>query len=342
MAGLIARLKQRREPDPYDPHLAGIGGYGEGPGPAGENGFPGSTSATRTLRGAGPREAKVESDTNTGFDQGFEGTQVFRGGRTWSEGHRNPRDTPFTPTPQPRAVGSLRRNPGEWFGGLPMRSDQVAPADHVIGANPLEGAAAAGGHSTYDTETPRTSRQPDISGSVPGSANVRNEYAQRYRNPPGQLHSYASAPRHDVPRGQLAEPGNGGGRRGFSVPVMVPSRWLWPGGGVQTWSVQRQMPYSGRGDGARGADLNGTRYYESGPPVAVNAGLGAYGVARLRGPNHRPVSFTEPAPWSAQYYDTTASVGTTEAPGPGGQAPGAVYTSPDLGRGGLVNPTGRA
>ena len=75
------------------------------------------------------------------------------------------------------------------------------------------------------------------------------------------------------------------------------------------------MPYSGRGDGARGADLNGTRYYAEGPPVNVNGGQGAYGVGRLRGPNHRPVYFNEPAPWTSQYYDTTASVGTPDAPG---------------------------
>jgi hypothetical protein len=121
--------------------------------------------------------------------------------------------------------------------------------------------------------------------------------------------------------------------------VTVPSRFVWDGGGVQTWSVQRQMPYTGRGDGARGADLNGTRYYAEGPPVNLNGGLGAYGVARLRGPNHRPVYFNEPAPWTSQYYDTTASVGTPDAPGPGGQAPDAVYVSPEVPRG--FNSTGR-
>ena len=72
----------------------------------------------------------------------------------------------------------------------------------------------------------------------------------------------------------------------------------------------------------------------------MNARAGHYGVSRLRGPNHRPVYFNEPAPWTSQYYDTTASVGTPDSPGPGGQAPDAIYTSPDLGRGGL-NSTGR-
>ena len=122
--------------------------------------------------------------------------------------------------------------------------------------------------------------------------------------------------------------------------MSVPSRYVWDQGGVQTWSVQRQMPYGGKGDGARGASLNGTRYYAEGPPVAVNAALGSYGVSRLRGPRHRPVYFNEPAPWTSQFYDTTASVGTPDQPGPGGQAPDAIYTSPDPGRGGM-NSTGR-
>jgi len=106
--------------------------------------------------------------------------------------------------------------------------------------------------------------------------------------------------------------------------------------------MQRQMPYGSgeRGDGARGAQLTGTRYYAEGPPVALNAGLGDYGVRRLRG-GKRPVGFTEPAPWTSQFYDTTASVGTPDSPGPGGQSPDDVYVSPDPGRAG-ANSTGRS
>jgi hypothetical protein len=341
VAGLIAKLSlRRREPDPYDPNLAGRGGYTDAPGPAGQTGFPGSTSATRVNNGKSPRDVEIASDSNVGFDQGFDGEQVRQIGRHYGEGWANPRETGWVSTPQPRTIASLRKGRGEWFGGMPLRSDAVAPANHVVGQNPLMGAAAAGGHSTYDTETPRTSRQPNISGGVPGSNNVRNTIALRYQNPPGLFHTYKSAPRPDQGDAGPAESGNGGGRWGPAPEVTVQSRFVWDGGGVQTWSVQRQMPYNGRGDGARGADLNGTRYYAEGPPVALNAGLGAFGVARLRGPNHRPVYFNEPAPWTAQYYDTTASVGTPDAPGPGGQAPQNVYTSPEFGRGGL-NSTGR-
>jgi hypothetical protein len=341
VAGLIAALKlRRREPDPYDPHLAGRGGYTDGPGRTGEAGFPGSTSATRVNNGKPPRAVKIKSDSNVGFDQGFEGDQARQAGRHYGEGWANPRETSYVSTPQPRTIASLRKGPGEWFGGLPLRSDAVAPADHVVGGNPLTGAAAAGGHSTYDTETPRTSRQPDISGGVPGSNNVRNSIALRYQAAPGQYRTYKSAPRADQGDAGPAESGAGGGRWASAPEVTVQSRFVWDQGGVQTWSVQRQMPYNGRGDGARGADLNGTRYYAEGPPVAVNAGQGSYGVSRLRGPNHRPVYFNEPSPWTSQFYDTTASVGTPDAPGPGGQAPNAVYTSPEVSRAGLTG-TGR-
>ena len=342
VAGLIAALKlRRREPDPYDPHLAGRGGVTDPPGPAGGSGFPGSTSATRVNNGKSPRDVLIRADTNVGFDQGFEGDQTTQAGRHYGEGWDNPRETVEVTTPRPRAVGSLRRNASEWFGGVPLRSDGVAPAVHTVGGNPLMPSAAAGGHSTYDTETPRVSRQPDISGGVPGSGNVRNTIALRYQNPPGQMHTYNSASRHDQGDAGIAESGQGGGRRGVTTEVTVQSRFVWDGGGVQTWSANRQMPYNGRGDGARGASLNGTRYYAEGPPVAVNAGLGSYGIARLRGDKtRRPVSFTEPAPWTGQFYDTTASVGTADAPGQPGQVPQNIHVSPDPGRGGL-NSTGR-
>jgi hypothetical protein len=345
VAGLIARLTGRALPKtPWDPALAGIGGVKDGPGPAGEAGFPGSTNQTRTFKGASPRDVKVESDSDTGFDQGFDGVQVRQAGRHYGEGWDNPRETMEVVTPRPRTIASLRQSSAEWFGGVPLRSDAVAPATHGAGSglNPLMPAQNAGGHSTYDTETPRTSRQPDISGGVPGSQNVRNTIAQRYKNPPGQLHTYRSKYRADqtplLPKGQAAD----GNVKQFlgTTEVTVLNRFTWNQGGVQTWSVERQMPYTGRGDGARGAALNGTRYYAEGPPIAVNAGLGSYGVARLRG-GKRPVGCTEPAPWTSQFYDTTSSVGTPDAPGPGGQAPVDIYTSPDLGRGGL-NATGRA
>jgi hypothetical protein len=345
MAGLIARLTGRKAPKtPWDPALEGMGGYRQGVGPDGEGGFPGSTSATRYFKGASPREAELRTDTIGGFDQGFEGTDVRQHAKKSGELNNDPRTTPEVTTPRPRTVGFLRRNPGEWFGGVPMRSDAVAPATHAAGSglNPLTGAAAAGGHSTYDTETPRTERQPDISGHVPGSANVRNSIALRYLAASADSHTYKSAPRPDQNGNVEGELGSGGGRWAYTTEVTVPNRYRWAGpqGGVQTWTANRMMPYTGRGDGARGAQLSGARYYASGPPIALNAGLGDYGVARLRGDKtKRPVSFTEPAPWTSQFYDTTESVGTADAPGTNSAMPDAIYVSPEVPRN--LNSTGR-
>jgi len=97
------------------------------------------------------------------------------------------------------------------------------------------------------------------------------------------------------------------------------------------------MPYTGRGDGARGAQLTGQRYYGTGQQDQFwNAGQGDYGIERAYGSGRkRPVSFTEPAPWTANFYDTTAPVQDNSNP----QSPDAVYTSPSSGR--ASNSTGR-
>lgn len=289
MAGLIAALfGGKSAPAPLDP-LPGQGGYAMPPGPSGQDGFPGSTSQTRTFRGTNPRAFKVRADTNYGI----------------------------TPVTQARA--EMQDVPGEFYGG-PMLHTQPGLND-TAGANPLEQAQAAGGHSGMDTETPETRRRFQISRNVPGAQNVRNTYAEDYKARPGMLRAYRPAFRGDDPSASRGE-------------VLAESRFVFAGGGVETYAMERQMPYGGRGDGARGADLNGSRYYATwtGADEFVSAAAGEYGISRLRGPNHRPVMFAEPAPWSANYYDTTASVGTPSDPGSGGQAPDMVYVSPPAGR----------
>jgi hypothetical protein len=100
------------------------------------------------------------------------------------------------------------------------------------------------------------------------------------------------------------------------------------------------MPYGGRGNGARGADLDGQRRYATGQETEFwNAGQGDYGIARQRG-GKRPVGFTQPAPWSSQFYDTTESVGTADNPNTQpAQQPQSVYVSPSGRR--ASNSTGR-
>lgn len=352
MAGLIAALFGGRSRPPDPEPVPGLGGVSLPPGPAGATGFPGSTSQTRTFRGLDPTNGTggdwttIKATTNTGFTQGLSATpQIrqasFRGDQRNST-TRNPRVTPDVATPQPQLTQRMQNNsPTEFYGGQPLRT---RPGNDLVGGNPLGGAQAAGGHSQQDTQTPWPQRQPTIGENTPGAQNVRNTIAERYKARPGQLHTYQSAPRADQapvnPTGQASD-GNVHPER-VRQEISVVSRFTWDEGtGSQTYGMLRQMPYTGRGNGARGADLNGQRYYAEGQSDQFwNAGQGDYGIARERGSqNKRPVAFTEPAPWTQNFYDTTDSVGTTDNPGTPTQAPDLVYMSPSAGR--ASNSTGR-
>jgi hypothetical protein len=334
MAGLWGLFGRKAQPDPNP--LPGVGGYTAGAGPDGESGFPGSTSATRTFKGASPRAVKLEKGQLGGIEQGLSSVEQIRQqsyrGDIEDSNVDNPRLTPSVATPQPQVTVELQATPGTFYGGQPLRT---GPGFDLAGQNPLSGAAAAGGHSQRDTTTPWTAAQPEISGGVPGSQNVRNTIAQRYKAAPGQPHTYMSSSRPDQK----------GSSPGFAEasPVTVESRFVWDGGGVQSWAVERRMPYTGSQAGlnsVRGAVLDGTRYYVTGQADEfLNAGQGQYGIARFNGPRHRPTVFAEPAPWSANYYDTTPSVGSPGNPGPADQAPDLVYVSPQAGR--ASNGTGR-
>jgi hypothetical protein len=344
MAGLIAALfgGKSRPQDNTNP-APGIGGYAMGPGPAGQSGYPGSTAATRTMRGRNARLAMVRSDTNTGWESGLGSDTVTQQGSYRADTHGSrivsPRDTPTVTVPKGQLRQNMQSTEGEFYGG-PMQ--RTGPRNNTAGGNPMTPAARAGGHSQRDTTTPWTRAQYPIGGDAPGSSNVRNTIAQRYRNVPGQAHTYRSAARADqapvLSRGQNAD---GNVKPDLaSQEVTVPSRFVMQG--AQTgWSIQRRMPYSGPGDGGRGAHLSGQRYYGTGQQEQFwNAGQGNYGIERQRGSGaKRPVAFTEPAPWTANFYDTTNEVGTSDAPGTPTQGGHAVYVSPSTGR--ASNSTGR-
>lgn len=337
MAGLIAALfGGRSRPEDTNP-APGIGGYALGPGPTGDYGYPGSTGQTRTFKGNNPRVAKVRADTNTGFEQALSTTrqlrQVSYRGDVEGANTANPRDTDAVATPQPLLTDLMQSTPGTLAGGPLLRT---GPGNNTAGGQPLSGAAAAGGHSVQDTQTPWARAQYAIGGQAPGAENVRNQIAQRYKAAPGQTRTYRSAARADqAPLLRKGQNADGNVHPDLATTeVTVPSRFVMDGG--QTgWAVLRQMPYSGPGNGARGAHLNGQRYYASGQETQFwNAGQGNYGIARERG-GRRPVSFQEPAPWTANFYDTTGQI----QDGATGQAPQSVYVSPGGGRAG--NGTGR-
>jgi hypothetical protein len=80
------------------------------------------------------------------------------------------------------------------------------------------------------------------------------------------------------------------------------------------------------------------RYYaEGGYDNFGNAGAGQFGTERENGPLHRPTYFTEPAPWTSQFYDTTNGVGTYDTPGPSAQTVENVYVSPEPSRANFAN-----
>jgi len=338
--GLWDLFGKHAKPDP-DP-LPGVGGYDRGIGPTGAEGFPGSTAATRTFRGASPRAVKLAADTSTGFEQALSGVPQVRQQSARGDielDSDSPRATPVTVSPQPDLTAQMQADPREFFGGFYLRS-RLGVNDQPGGELTRRAAqiARAPENDPRDTTTLWKDAQPVIGQDVPGSNNVRNQVAQRYKARPGEQHTYRSRPRPD--QNPKTGTNDGGGAWASTTDVTVESRFVFAGGGNQTWSVQREMPYGGRGDGARGAELNGTRYYGTGQSGEfLNAGQGQYGAARLAGPRHRPTMFAEPAPWSSNYYDTTASVGTAGAPGPADQAPDLVYVSPQAGR--ASNGTGR-
>jgi len=338
MAGLIKALFGGRDRPPDTNPAPGVGGYRLPPGPAGQTGFPGSTAQTRTFRGNNPRQAKLRADSNSGWESGLSDTPQTRQhsyrGDIRGAATANPRATGTATSRQPVITAQMQETPATFYGGPMLRT---GPGNNTAGANPGHAAQSAGGHSQYDTVTPWARAQPVIGVGTPGAQNVRNQVAQRYKNPAGQEHTYLSAPRADmapVNLGGQATDGNVHPERAVTS-VTVQNRFVFPGGGNQTWAVLREMPYGGRGDGARGADLNGQRYYAAGQNDQFwNAGMGDYGIERQRG-GRRPVSFQQPAPWSANVYDTTAEMQASSTP----QAPTAIYVSPSAGR--ARNSTGR-
>lgn len=354
MAGLIARLLGGGKTSAVaaaEP-VQGIGGYTAGAGPANQTGFPGSTSQTRKFPSNGrspysPRSVKIRADYDTDANSSSGTTPEVRQssyrGDVKGARVRNPRATSRMVAPQTTIRQEMQHNsPAEFFGGPALRTTEGVN-DTAGGYIDRSGAQAMGLQSadSRDTTTPWIYAQPEISGNVPGSQDVRNTIAQRYKAVPGEMHTYKSKSRPDqasVNPGGQATDGNVNGV-GITQDVTVPSRAVFE---EITWSVLRRMPYTGRGDGGRGADLNGQRYYATGQDTQFwNAGQGDFGIARLEGSgNKRPVSFTQPAPWSSQFYDTTASVGTTDDPNTTpAQQVNAVYVSP----GGLraSNSTGR-
>lgn len=192
-------------------------------------------------------------------------------------------------------------------------------------------------------------RMVPVSEHAPGSQNVRNEYAQRFRAVPGQVHAYRPSPNPGKTGAHLTGPSQHhpstvvhGEPDGAPVPgmpsqpgppyVLVPSRYVSREGGQEGYAVNRPetfakgsvagFPSGYKGDEhLRGGRLTGQRYFGA---IADQQRIGldsdAYGISRRRGPRHRPVRFQTPEPWTANYYDVAPEQGKT--------APDMIHRSP--------------
>jgi len=240
-------------------------------------------------------------------------------------------DRPVASPPWGRNVARPR------YRTIPQQQADVIPQPAVNGSLPFQGPdAKTNPGQVRDTEQrPRTV----ISAGTPGDENQRNTvYYGGRKAIPGALHSYRSAP------------------KGNHFPITtseIPSRYVFGGinGGTDVLDdmlTARRMPYTGHGPGSglehlpgylkhargsiRGAVLSGHRFYQK-PDTDVDQG-GAYGKS-ARGTHtqrHRPVNFAEPAPRNAQFYDTTASVGTTDVAGTNAQVAEQIIVSPRAAR----------
>ena len=279
--------------------LPGVGGYDYPRGPYGATGFPGSTPATLTATGH---------------------TQAR------PEGARGLRQ--LSPT----------ANQAEWA-ALPVRLPSGEPQEPPARRKAL-------------TTGPEQRSIPQI-GGAPGSQNVRNTIAQRYKARPELIRAYRPAPNPGKTGARLTgasqyHPGQPiyGDPDGSVIPgmpynpdgtppqVMVQSRFTeYEGGSQEGYAMNRPMLFAKGGTPAaipqgaaphiRGGRYDGTRYFgEISEQQRIGSPRDSYGIRRARGPNHRPVSFTQPTPWAANYYDvapepdTVADMIHTSPPAP--------------------------
>lgn len=294
--------------------VPGEGGYAQGAGPTGQDGYPGS-GLTNKVGARDIRTAKIPSDRDSGFEQATYGSQdveaAYRGDQRGG--------TPYSPRTSPRATVSRRQvtafqdEPAANKGGMVMAAQ---PGAETVGENPLSGAQAAGGHSVMQGQTPSRQSWPTIGGSVPAPQLGESgpaPWAERYKAVPGTERTGMSSTRSDNAPPQAA----GWQASGEVHPerlrqdVTTTDRLVVP---QQTYSFERPYPY----DKQRNL-LDGERLYYS-PVATFNDGnVGA--VGHYTSYQRRPTTFATPAPWTGQFQDGQ------DVPDPT-QQPSAIYTPP--------------
>ena len=286
--------------------LPGAGGYDYPRGPFGATGFPGSTPAsprTHTQTADGRHDRQLTTTGIWARDTGPEALDV----------------TPVrVPRPQP-SYSQVEFLPGT-----------TRPESRFIRGNGTPRQPRARQMRSTSPEH----RMTPVVGGAPGSQNVRNQLAQRYKAVPGELHTYRVSPNPGKTGACLDAPsryhpgtfvhGHPDGKpvpgmapqTGFPPEVTVPSRYVSAEGAQEDYAMNRPLLFAKGGTPAsypqgyqgnehvRGGRLTGERYVGA---LADQQRIGlpsdAYGLSRARGPRHRPVSFQQPEPWTANYYD---------------------------------------
>jgi hypothetical protein len=323
MPGVIARLLGGTR-DPGRPG-AGEGGYTYPRGPMGQTGYPGSTPQAPQTKSQEPGD----------------------GDRKLGPPRRNRHGVNRTPNPNPDIIDP------DSGGGQGLQQDvsanQAAWASQpprMPSGEPLQPPAMITGTGTeadrdYTVTRHIAGSAPVLGRGVPGNQNQRNTRYYGGRQAAAGLQSSAAfngaGPGLPAPVQPHVSP----------VPEAGENRTVLWGGGVQSWEVERQMPlrvharpaaYHGAPSN-RGADLSGERYFLSGQPeIQLNAQQGRYGQRKKEGPLHRPTTFSQPAPWSANFYDTSAA----EQQGTSKQAADMVYVSPAPARSSVTGKRRRA
>jgi hypothetical protein len=293
-AGFKRRTPRSKPPTMTDPE-PGIGGYDYPRGPFGATGFPGSTPAS-------PR---------TKTEQRPDGARGLR-------------------QLDPEA------NQAEWA-MLPTRRVNGTPRQPY--ARQMRSTA------------PETRMTPVI-GGAPGSENVRNQVAQRYKARPELVREYRASPNPGKTGAVLDGPSRfhpgtvvHGHPDGKPVPGMAPqpgyppmvavqSRYVSDEGAQEGYAVNRPLLFAKGGTPAaqppgaaphvRGGRYSGLRYFgDLGDQQRIGLPSDSFGIARARGPRHRPVQFVQPAPHAASYYDL---------PPEADEPPDMIHRSPGRGR----------
>jgi hypothetical protein len=281
------------DPDPNP----GIGGYDDPRGPAGQSGFPGSTSWTRE----NPQAAADKLQ-----------------------------NAPLRPVRSPPWGSRVTRTP---MMTITQQQAYVIPAPAENGSLPFQGPdAKINPDRVRDTEY-----RPRIitSQGIPGGERQRNtSYYGGLQAVPGEPHTYLSASKGDgfpvtevtVPSRYVFNGVNGGTDAMDDILEARRMPYTGHGAGSGLGGLPGYLNHA-RGS-VRGAVLDGNRFFQE--PAGFTEGNqgGAYGQRARGSRRHRPVLFAEPAPMNSQFYDTTVNTGTADTPGTNTQVAEQITISP--------------